>query len=155
MYDLFRKARPDIKIGLTQYKGELPWNLKKAYRSTCLDRCDVNFDWHRQGLRVAMELLAPLLAPPSEDAEGDAEAEAAPADPLLRELSKFAALTSRTEIGNELVCMPTSVDPGDQRLGDEHGAGVPRRQVRLLRLLALLVQGPAPQGRPAVQGRQR
>ena len=118
MYDLFRKARPDIKIGLTQYKGELPWNLKKAYRSTCLDRCDVNFDWHRQGLRVATELLAPLLAPPSEDAEGDAEAEAAPADPLLRDLSKFAALTSRTEIGNELVCMPTSVDPGDQRLGD-------------------------------------
>ena len=118
MYDLFQKARPDIKIGLTQYKGELPWNLKKAYRSTCLDRCDVNFDWHRQGLRVAMELLAPLLAPPSEDAEGDAEAEAAPADPLLHELSKFAALTSRTEIGNQLVCMPATVDPGDQRLGD-------------------------------------
>ena len=118
MFELFQKAQPDIKIELRQYKYELPWNMKKAYRSTCLDRCDVNFDWHRKGLRVAMEVLAPLLAPPSDDAEGEVQAETAPADPLLRQLSDFATLTSRTEIGNELVCMPALVAPGDQRLGD-------------------------------------
>ena len=118
MFELFQKERPDIAIKLRQYKYELPWNMKKAYRSTCLDRCDVNFDWHRQGLNVAMEVLAPLLSPPSDDAEGAAEAEAAPADPLLRELSQFAALTSRTEIGNALVCMPALVGHDDQRLGD-------------------------------------
>ena len=118
LFELFRKAEPDVKIQLAQYKKELPWNMKKAYRSTCLDRCEVNFDWHRQGLGVAMEILAPLLSPSTEDAEGEDEAEARPTDPLLQELAQFAQLTSRTEIGNQLVCMPALVAPGDERLGD-------------------------------------
>ena len=118
LFELFQTARPDVKIEVAQYKRELPWNMKKAYRSTCLDRCEVNFDWHRQGLGAAMEILAPLLSSPTEDAEDEAEAEARPPDPLLQELARFAQLTSRREIGNELVCMPALVAPGDERLGD-------------------------------------
>ena len=48
MFADFKKLHPEIDIKFSQYKDELPWNRKKAYRSTCMDRAEVNFDWHRQ-----------------------------------------------------------------------------------------------------------
>lgn len=32
LYDEFIKAHPEVKISLRQYKEELPWHRKKAYR---------------------------------------------------------------------------------------------------------------------------
>ena len=57
LYDEFTKAHPEVKISLSQYKEELPWHRKKAYRETCLDRVDLNFEWHWQALKVAMDML--------------------------------------------------------------------------------------------------
>ena len=48
LYEEFKAAHPEVKIKLAQYKEELPWHRKKAYRETCLDRLDLNFLWHRQ-----------------------------------------------------------------------------------------------------------
>ena len=103
MFTEFRKAHPGSKIKFSQYKLELPWNRKKAYRSTCLDRAEVNFEWHRQAFKMVMDVLAPLHSPSNEDAEGEAEATAELPDPRLKELAAFAALGSRTEISNTLV----------------------------------------------------
>ena len=107
----YRRVHPDSKLSLSQYKEQLPWNTKKAYRSTCMDRLDVNFDWHRQGLKVAIDLLTPLHTPPTEDAEGEVEANSQPGDPLLKELAAFAALNRYSLISNGLVC--------SECLGDE------------------------------------
>ena len=71
----------------------------------------------RLSLSLSLTLTLTLTLTPTLTL-GEAEAEARPADPLLTELARFAALTSRTEIGNELVCMPALVAQGDQRLGD-------------------------------------
>ena len=57
-----------------------------------------------QALRVVIDMLSPLHAAPSEDAEGDAEAELVTPDPLLVELASFATLLSKTKIGDALVC---------------------------------------------------
>ena len=104
LYDEFVKAHTDAKIKLSQYKLELPWNRKKAYRETCLDRLDLNFEWHLQAFKVAMDMLSPLHTASTDDAEGRAQAEAPPADPLLLELAALAALSSKTEFANALVC---------------------------------------------------
>ena len=62
------------KLSYSQYKKtvkEVAWNLKKAYRSTCLDRVDVNYKWHREALVVLAALLAEELAPSQADADDD------------------------------------------------------------------------------------
>ena len=58
-----------------------------------------------------MDTLSPLHSSPSEDAEGLAEADVVPVDPLLSELVTFAAHLSKSKIGDHLVC--------SERLGDE------------------------------------
>ena len=104
IFDEFQKAHPEETIKFSQYKEELPWNRKKAYRETCLDRVDVNFQWHRQALAVAMDMLSPLHSPSTADAEGDGATEAQEPDPLLCELAQLAALSSTTAFANQLVC---------------------------------------------------
>ena len=111
LYDEFSKAHPESKVKLAQYKEELPWNRKKAYRETCLDRIDLNFEWHRQALKVAVEMLKPLYASSSADAEGEAAADVSPVDPMLQELVALAAISSKSKFANALVC--------SEHLGDE------------------------------------
>jgi hypothetical protein len=142
----YQQTNPDSTIKLSQYKLELPWYHKKAYRSTCLDRVDVNFDWHRQGLKVVIDLLAPLHAPPSHDAEGEAEAEAPPPDSLLVQLAAFAELTSRSKLGDALVCSQCLGDATDSNCIDgacEMGCGFKRWWSKGLRpkVLQLNVDG--------------
>ena len=96
IYEDFAKTHPEVSIKLSQYKEELPWNRKKAYRETCLDRIDLNFEWHREALRVALDVLSPLHSALAADAEGDAEAGAAQPDPLLQELAALATTTSKS-----------------------------------------------------------
>ena len=72
MFFSFKEKKPSAKIEFSQYKNtlkEVAWNIKKAYRSTCLDRVDVNYKWHRESLRVVANLLATELAHPQEDAD--------------------------------------------------------------------------------------
>ena len=104
LYADFKKMHPEVTLELSQYKEELPWNRKKAYRETCLDRIDLNFQWHHDALKVALDMLSPLHSASSADAEGDAAVEAPQPDPLLRELAALAALKSKTAIANFLVC---------------------------------------------------
>ena len=104
IFNDFTKEHPDVKIKLSQYKEELPWNRKKAYRETCLDRIDLNFEWHREALKVAVDMLSPLHSAPTADAEGEAEAGAPQPDPLLQELATLAATTSKSAFANALVC---------------------------------------------------
>ena len=113
VYEEFLKAHPDIKICLAQYKEEMPWHRKKAYRETCLDRVDLNFDWARQALKVAVGILAPLLLASIDDAEGGAEAEAPPPNLLLQKLATLAATTSKSTFASTLV------SPCSKCLGDE------------------------------------
>lgn len=113
LYDEFIKAHPEVKISLRQYKEELPWHRKKAYRETCLDRLDLNFEWHRQALKVALEMLSPLHSPSTDDAEGEAQAEAPQADPLLLELADLAATSSKSLFASKLV------SPCSESLGDD------------------------------------
>ena len=96
IYEDFAKTHPEVSIKLSQYKVELPWNRKNAYRETCLDRIDLNFEWHREALRVALDVLSPLHFAPAAHAEGDAEAGAAQPDPLLQELAALATTTSKS-----------------------------------------------------------
>ena len=103
LYNEFTAAHPEVKISVRQYKEELPWHRKKAYRETCLDRLDLNFEWHRQALKVALEMLAPLHASSTADAEGEA-AVALPVDPLLRDLAILSTTTSKTAFADSLVC---------------------------------------------------
>mmetsp|Transcript_10548 Transcript_10548/g.31128 ORF Transcript_10548/g.31128 Transcript_10548/m.31128 type:complete len:304 (+) Transcript_10548:423-1334(+) len=104
VFDDFVKAHPEVDIKFSQYKQELPWYRKKAYRETCLDRIDLNFEWHREALKVALDVLSPLHAGPAADAEGEAETEAPQPDPLLKELAVVAATTSKSGFANTLVC---------------------------------------------------
>jgi hypothetical protein len=104
LYDEFTKAHPSAKLSLREYKNQLPWHRKHAYRETCLDRLDLNFEWHWQAFKVVMEMLAPLHSPATDDAEGEAQTEAPLVDPLLKELANLAAITSRTAFANALVC---------------------------------------------------
>ena len=111
LYEEFKAAQPEVKISLAQYKEELPWNRKKAYRETCLDRLDLNFAWHRQALKVVVDMLAPLHSPSTDDSEGEAQAEALQADSLLRELVDLANTTSKSAFVSKLVC--------SEHLGDD------------------------------------
>lgn len=69
IYEDFIKAHPEETIKPRQYKYELPWNRKHAYRETCLDRVDLNFEWHRQGLQVMTHMRLPQIHPPTSTLE--------------------------------------------------------------------------------------
>ena len=72
MYADFVEKNPRIKLAYSTWKARLKavaWNTKKAYRSTCLDRVDVNFKWHRETLQVVAVLLEAKLSQPGDDAD--------------------------------------------------------------------------------------
>lgn len=101
------QKHPELRISLAQFKLELPWNIKKAYRQTCLCRTCLQFTWYFEALAVVGQMIQPLINHPSADAEGaDAEAAAAVDAPdlLLRELFELSQLKSRRLIGDALVC---------------------------------------------------
>ena len=91
----------------------MPWNRKHAYRETCLDRVDLNFEWHFQAFKVAIEMLSPLHSPATDDAERGEDLPP-PADPLLIELAALAATTSKTTFVNALVCSNCLGDDTEQ-----------------------------------------
>ena len=66
MYADFQNQQPAVKLSYAQWKTTLKeevWYIKKAYRSTCLDRVDVNYREHRETLLVLAELLTKETAP--------------------------------------------------------------------------------------------
>lgn len=81
MFADFQEKHPEIKISFSQWKETLKtevWNMKKAYRSTCLDRVDVNYKWHRETLLVVATMLAIEMEPPQQDADADDREEQPP-----------------------------------------------------------------------------
>jgi hypothetical protein len=120
LYAAFRQKHSECSISLSQFKLELPWNMKKAYRETCMCRTCLNFKWHAEALNVAAKLLEPLLETQSAQSEDDADSEAAsepldPELPLLRRLLEFADLSSKRKMADLLVC---SEGLGDQTKAD-------------------------------------
>ena len=73
MYTDFEEKHPGL-LKFSQWKKVVKdevWQIKKAYRLTCLDRVDSNYNWHREALVVVAKQLAELLHPPEMDAEQD------------------------------------------------------------------------------------
>ena len=65
MYNDFNEKNPEL-LKISKWKevlAEEVWNIKKAYRSTCLDRVDTNYKWMREALEVAVVQLKEQLQP--------------------------------------------------------------------------------------------
>ena len=95
---MFNEKHPNL-LAAKQYFGVLEkevWNLKKAYRETCLCRTCFNSRLFREGLAVVSKLIEILLlSSTSQDAEvADAEVAAAgPQDePTSAEVENLEAL---------------------------------------------------------------
>ena len=58
LFDAFIKEYPDDKLGFTMFKMLKPWNLKKAYRETCLCRMCELFRLYVGGLHTTARLLS-------------------------------------------------------------------------------------------------
>jgi hypothetical protein len=77
MYAAFQKLFPTDKLSYAEFKLLKPWNLKKAYRETCLCRtCGELFGMYREALQKVGTALEPILAPSDhglEDGQGDGD----------------------------------------------------------------------------------
>ena len=82
------------------------WNLKRAFRETCLCRTCFNCRLYREGLAVVAQILALLLKPPPSDDADDAAAEPEPPNADLQRLYDFCASheSGRRRATAELVC---------------------------------------------------
>jgi hypothetical protein len=78
MYAAFQKLFPTVKLSYAEFKLLKPWNLKKAYRETCLCRtCELfGMCMYREALQKVGTALEPILAPSDhglEDGQGDGD----------------------------------------------------------------------------------
>lgn len=71
LYSIFQQIPPNAKLSKSKFKRMAPWNLKKAYRETCLCRCCESLKMYVSALNKASEVLQPLL--PSSFTETDVE----------------------------------------------------------------------------------
>ena len=108
----FNEAHPDRLKESKYYEilAEEVWELKRAYRETCLCRTCFNCRLHREGLAVAASILKLLTTPkPSNDADS------APPEPSEEEAERLAKLkrlqefcasheSGRRRATTELVC---------------------------------------------------
>ena len=81
----------------------MAWNIKKAYRSRCLDRVDVNFKWHREALTVLGLILDGALLNPAADDADDADSAALPPD-HLRWVRVAGLADGEQPAGQQLAC---------------------------------------------------
>lgn len=106
MYADFKLKNSSINIKFSKYKQvleEVAWNLKKAYRSTCLDRVFCNYKWHREALLVVAKLLAEMVAPPQRDADEDDRGDGRPDELTWVNIGGSAPMDSDGQlIGEEL-----------------------------------------------------
>jgi hypothetical protein len=65
---------------------EWVWNLKKAYRETCMCRTCFNCRLFGEGLAVVVKLLEIVLTPPSNQDADDSAANIQPPDEALQKL---------------------------------------------------------------------
>lgn len=111
LYEAFRSAHHQgVKLSYTKFKMLAPWNLKRAYRETCVCRCCELFRLYLEGLHIVADLLVPLTTTLDEDdddaAEEGADAEPtdeAPAAELVR-LAAFCKHERKSIMVNDLVC---------------------------------------------------
>ena len=61
LFNIFAKEYPQDQLSLTKFKMLKPWNLKKAYRETCLCRMCELFRLYVGGLHAAGDLTATRL----------------------------------------------------------------------------------------------
>ncbi|KAL3892591.1 MAG: hypothetical protein SGPRY_014983, partial [Prymnesium sp.] len=84
MYTDFIRQHPSTQISFSGWKKvlkEVAGNITKAYRSTCLDRLDVNYKWHRESLQVVGKLLEQEHYQPHHEADNDDSCD--PPDPHM------------------------------------------------------------------------
>ena len=72
LYAIFQKLYPLDKLSFSQFKLMKPWNLKNAYRETCLCRLCELFSLFIAGLHKVAEVLEPLIAL-AEDEDPDSD----------------------------------------------------------------------------------
>jgi hypothetical protein len=129
MFADFQTKNPTITILFSQWKVTLKtvaWNIRKAYRSTCLDRVDVSYKWHRETLLVVAKLLGEELTSSQEDADDDDRVEQPP---------------------DELTWVQVGTSPPKD--SDGIATGEPLANATLARKLAQLVESRAGEGEQA------
>ncbi len=117
LYTQFNDKHPNL-LSSSKYDevlSEEVWQLKRAYRQTCLCRTCFNCRLYREGLAVVSQLLALLLKNPvvrDEDDEAAEHADEAPEDPPNPDLVKLHAFCASHQTGrrlatSDLVCSDT------------------------------------------------
>lgn len=124
LFAMFQKEYPMDKLKRTRFKQMKPWNLKKAYRETCLCRCCELFNLYAAALHTVGNLLEALLPPRSTQAnthEGDQSCDDDDSDDGeneqnddadgdahfakdLQKLVKFCKHEFKSEMVKDLVC---------------------------------------------------
>lgn len=77
LYQAFKEKNPNDTLSFAQFKMLKPWNIKKAYRETCLCRSCESFALYREALQKVAKFLKPLctLTEQQEDEEANMENE--------------------------------------------------------------------------------
>lgn len=119
LYQTFKQQYPNDDLSLAMFKRLKPWNLKKAYRETCLCRSCELFSLYREALSKVASLLQPLCTSceHSDDGEGTDAADANDAvsdravttvahevHPMLAKLVEFCGCARKREMVDALVC---------------------------------------------------
>lgn len=109
LYATFKMAHPNSSLSESAFKRLAPWNLKKAYRETCLCRCCELFKLFLSALNTVAEVLSPLLTSAAIDEEDSAESngedESEPrAKAALQKLINFCGHQHKTQMAVDLVC---------------------------------------------------
>lgn len=112
LYQTFQRVHVGVKLSYAMFKRLAPWNLKRAYRETCVCRCCEEFRLYKDALHTVADLLAPLIPSPEEcnDVEeadedsGDTTSEQDEPAPELVRLHNFCKLSSKSKMADGLVC---------------------------------------------------
>lgn len=112
LYAIFTRTNPNIELSRTKFRQLAPWNLKKAYRETCLCRCCELFKLYVAALNTVAAVLRPLINTDCDsDAESDSDGDGESSEPAvleagqaLRQLVKFCSHEHKTTMVNDLVC---------------------------------------------------
>lgn len=112
LYAMFQQDYAHIKLSKTKFKKLAPWNLKKAYRETCLCRCCELFKLYLTALNVVGDALTPLLDESTAELNNDSDDDEANVDEQAHEatrknldsLVQFLKYEHKSEMVNHLVC---------------------------------------------------
>ena len=111
--DFAKEAAPGQGCALSTYKKLLPWNMKDAYRETCLCAHCESQRLHMEGLRIAANLLDPVVSQAERDQDAAEEAAALRRQERARATAEQAArVAAEARESLELRCEPVGGSGG-------------------------------------------